>query len=264
MSQKILFEADIADGYSLRNTIGMLKNEINEISLIISASKISISFINQGRYAWHEIEIAGSELSSYHYHITDADHWAIVVSTAELFNVTKMIGRKDGIKISLVEGLEKLSLQPVKSRKESGQTGPSYVNIINKEGERSVPVRCNYADPNVKIQNQEFADVFNRAGNLKCKYMELIGYNHKMMLNAILPDGTCGLNSYFDQGPSDSQPMVSIKIPLNTVKTLSKLHNISPHNSLLKFSFYEKHPVKIESKIGTYGTYIIYLRDSVD
>lgn len=263
LNHKCLFLADIADGYSLRNTICMLKNETNEITLLVSKTKITITFVNKGQYAVHNLVILGSELSNYIYNITDGDEHPFIVSTTELFNVTKMISRKDGIKIFWTGG-EKLSLQPIKSRKETGQTGPSFINIINKEYEKYTFIESEYLEPSVKMQNLEFSEIFSRSSTLKCKHMEMDGYVDAMVLKAILHDGTCGLLSTFGnpQRSLISERLVNIKIPINTIKTLSKLNNISPPSTLLKFSFLANTPVKIESKIGTYGIYQIYLRDA--
>lgn len=52
---------------------------------------------------------------------------------------------------------------------------------------------------------------------------------------------------------------VEVKIPIKTVRALAKIHNMSTTGSQLKFHFAIGHPVKIVSRIGVYGTYIIYL-----
>lgn len=56
----------------------------------------------------------------------------------------------------------------------------------------------------------------------------------------------------------------TIRVPISTVKALSKIHNISPQGTHLKlfFSKSENHEyTKIESPIGTYGKYEIFLRN---
>ena len=59
----------------------------------------------------------------------------------------------------------------------------------------------------------------------------------------------------------DYENLTTIKVPINTVKTLGKIHNISPPGSQIKFYFNPNKPTKIESAVDTYGTYIIFLRD---
>ncbi len=54
--------------------------------------------------------------------------------------------------------------------------------------------------------------------------------------------------------------LTTVNIPISTVKSFSKIHNISFPGTLLRFYFEKGAPTKIESPIGTYGSYTIYLR----
>lgn len=56
------------------------------------------------------------------------------------------------------------------------------------------------------------------------------------------------------------EDLMTVRTPISTVKALSKIHNISPPGSFLSFFFAENKPIKIVSKIGTYGTCTICLR----
>ncbi len=58
----------------------------------------------------------------------------------------------------------------------------------------------------------------------------------------------------------NKEDIIKVKIPVCTVKSLSKIHNISPTGTLLRFYFGKDLPIKLESTIGTYGSYTIYLR----
>lgn len=58
-----------------------------------------------------------------------------------------------------------------------------------------------------------------------------------------------------------SEDLMTVKVPISTVKALSKIHNISPAGTLLRFYFAESKPTKLESPIGTYGVYTICLRN---
>jgi hypothetical protein len=57
------------------------------------------------------------------------------------------------------------------------------------------------------------------------------------------------------------EDLMTVRTPISTVKALSKIHNISPPGSFLSFYFAENKPIKIISKIGTYGTCTICLRN---
>lgn len=268
----MLFLAHIIDGYSFRNTICMLKNESDEITLIINKSNICITFINKQQYAIHDLIIQGEELENYQYNIPSTDQYPITVNTTELFNVTKSAGRKDGLKIYWLEGSEKLTVEAIKSSKETGRSPSLYVNIINKDFQPPALMNeYSNADVSIKIQTREFSDICSQTATLKCKYLELSGCTNYLYYKGILPDGSIGMsnkcqsqivvnNKKSEKVISDSD-LISVKIPLITIKTLSKLHNISPANTLLKFSFVKDKPIKIESKIGSYGIYKIYIRN---
>lgn len=57
------------------------------------------------------------------------------------------------------------------------------------------------------------------------------------------------------------EDLTTVRVPISTVKALSKIQNISPQGTLLRFYFAENHPTKIESAIGTFGLYTICLRN---
>lgn len=59
-----------------------------------------------------------------------------------------------------------------------------------------------------------------------------------------------------------TEDLMTVKIPIATVKALSKIHNISQQGTLLQFFFAERKPTKLVSPIGTYGTYTICLRNA--
>ena len=59
-----------------------------------------------------------------------------------------------------------------------------------------------------------------------------------------------------------TEDLMTVKVPIGTVKALSKIHNISPPGTQLRFYFSEGKPTKLESPIGTYGTYTICLRNA--
>ncbi len=262
---KTLFLANISDGYFLRNTICMLKNESDEITLLLTKDSILISFINKGLYGIHDITLEGKEIE-YQYNILDRDEYPITVNTGEFFNATKSIGRKDGLKIYWLEGQEKLSIRPIKLNKETGQFSDTYINIIQKEYRKCEFTNdFNTDELCIRMPNKNFTDICTQAITAKCKYLELTGNSNIILFKGVLPDGTCGTESQY-QSPSSKKTLEDlnkVRIPILTIKTLSKLHNISHIGSMLKFSFVQDKPMKIESKIGSSGIYKIYLRNKV-
>lgn len=261
---KILFLAHVTEGYSLRNTICMLKNESDEITMVLDRDTITIKFQNKGQYAIHEVTIHGKKLENFKYNIESASY-PITVNTTELVNATKSVGRKDGLKIYWLEGQSKIIIEPIKSSKDAGSTAMTFVNIINKEYNGSDFFNNQSADLNIKIQARVFSELCSQANTSKCNYLEIGTTQKEVHFVGIMPDGTTGLESnhpYPNSAPDAStDTVIKIRVPMATIKTLSKLYNISPSGALLKLSFAANNPIRIKSKIGYYGTYKIYLRN---
>ena len=53
---------------------------------------------------------------------------------------------------------------------------------------------------------------------------------------------------------------VLVRVPISTFKSLSKINNISPKGTILRFYIEKNSPIKIETIIGIPGTYQIYLK----
>lgn len=286
MLQKTLFTCKISDGYSFRNTLSMSKNETDEITMLISEKKMVIAFFNKGGYCVHDIYVDGDELLYFRYNIVGYDEYAITVNTNDILKTTKGVGRKDAIKIKWMENSDRLIIQPEKSGRDNSRALDSYVNIISKAYNKLELLNDFAGNENViKILSKDFSEICSQVSSHKCAHLEITGNSEKMIFKGILPDGTIVIN--YDHIPyinaayknidiveticNDKDKCqlnvlkydntVKIIIPLNTVKTLSKFQNISPSGTLLKFYFVRGKAVKIESKIGTYGTYNMYLRD---
>ncbi len=282
MNTKVLFSAEITDGYSLRNSISMIKNEQDDITLLISKKKICITFLNKGENAVHDILINTDDLHEYHYNIP-SEEYSITVNTTELLNATKPVGRKDSLKISLNDGSKKLNIQPIKSSKNNGRASVSFISIINKECIKyDLLSQYDENDAYIKIQNREFSDICAQATTQKCNFLEITANGNIVTFKGVLSDGSYGMVSRYVATNTNHEEEkitkvntgkghmelnileteeVSIKLPSNSIKTMAKLHNIAPTGTELKFIFAAGKPIKIESKIGTYGNYVIYLRN---
>jgi len=53
---------------------------------------------------------------------------------------------------------------------------------------------------------------------------------------------------------------ILVRVPKSTFKSLSKIDKIAPKGSVLRFYLEKNQPIKIETGIGTIGTYQIYLK----
>ena len=71
MDAQTLFLVHIMDGYSFRNTIGIIKNETDYATMVLSPNGIEISFINTSKCAIHKIVLDTRELTMYRYNFVD-------------------------------------------------------------------------------------------------------------------------------------------------------------------------------------------------
>jgi hypothetical protein len=297
----------IADGYSFGKMIGIVKNEAEKVGLIFSPKKIECSFTNKSVGALHKFVINTQEVTQYIYNTKDENgkltpEYPITVDTNELFSTTKGLGRGDGIRIYWLDGDNKLNVQPVKSStKDPGRASALFVKILS-HGANNMHFNDDYqADPNVRVQAKDFADLCAQANSLKCSSLDIIGSNSDVVFQGMSPNNTPKCVSRFKSqvavsttGPSKEQlqeldsllsnlkfehgpttpsnsnvtlnivrpeDLMTVRVPISTVKALSKIHNISPKGTLLRFWFAPNKPIKIESPIGTYGVYIIRLRN---
>lgn len=306
-TSQTLFLMHIMDGYSFRNTIGIIKSETDYATMVVSEKQIEISFLNTSKCAVHRIVLHPQEFTMYRYNIRDQEgnlmkEYPIAFETNEMFNTTKGIGRRDGIRLYWLAGDNKINVQPIKmSTKDPGRAGALFVKILTMEHVR-YNIGTYNPEPNVRVQAKDFADLCSQANTLKCTNLEIVGHTSGVTFKGILANQTmASINRFVSQtevpktakaasnmeeidnlldslrftdnhvaapitsGLSlnivKSEDLMTVKVPIATVKALSKIHNISPSGTLLRFSFAEGKPTKIESPVGTYGLYTICLRN---
>lgn len=304
-TEQPLFMFQIMDGYSFRNTMGIIKSEIEEATMIVSAQSVEISFLNSSRCGVHNITLHPQEFTIYRYNIRDEEgnllpEYPIGFKTSEMFNTTKGIGKRDGIRLYWLLGDNKINVQPIKtSTKDPGRAAALFVKILPLEHKR-YGTFTDKTEPNVKVQAKDFADLCSQAGTSKCSCLQIIGYPNGVEFKGILPNQAEAFISRFisqtqiinpkapeklanideidsilknftflenQSGPKlslnivQNEDFMAVKVPIATTKALSKIHNISSTGTMLKFFFVEGKPTRLESPIGTYGTYVISLRN---
>jgi hypothetical protein len=302
-----LFLIHIMDGYSFRNTIGIIKSETEYATMVLSERTVEISFLNTSKCAVHKIVLYTPEFTMYRYNIRDQNgalipEYPIAFETNEIFNTTKGIGRRDGIRLYWMPGENKINVQPIKTTtKDPGRAGALFVRILTMEHMRYDTGLYN-SEPNVRVQAKDFADLCSQANTLKCAHLEIIGHNNAVVFKGILPNQTvASINKFVSQTETTrtakvaaniddfdtmfghlrvndaplalptttglslnivkTEDLMTVRVPIATVKALSKIHNISPGGTQLRFHFVEGKPTKLQSPIGTYGLYDIYLRN---
>lgn len=291
----------LSDGYTLRNSFMIMKGEIDVTTMILSPTGIEISFVNENKCGVHDVVLHASEFSMYRYDFRDEEgnllpEYPVSFSIDEMFNTTKNIGRKDGVRMYLLKDDDKINVQPIKTTtKDPGRAGAMFVNLVNVEYNRHQVPGTYPTEANVKVQSKDISEIFSQASTLKCNCVQIDGKNSSVIIKSVLPNKTlAAVNKFVSQtsvilpkavdtsavehlissaslvkseskfklnikSPDD---IISVIVPISTIKSLSKIHNISASGTMLRFYFTAGRPVKLESPIGMYGTYTIWLRNS--
>lgn len=300
-----LFMIHILDGYSFRNLMGIIKHEINQASMILSEKSIEISFISSNGHSGHNILLFPYDCAKWSYNLRDEygelyEEFPIAFDTTQFFNTTKSIGKRDGIRIYLLPGDDKLSVQLLKvSTKNPGSAEIFMIKILNIEHSRYTPPVYT-TEPNIRVLAKDFTEMCGCVIDQRCETLDAEADNNAIIFKGIQANRNVayikryeGQNNQCSQQESvqlasnindisnmlrnmstdEKKPTnrpklrlnvvsnnnVSVKIPIVTIKSISKIHNISNNNTLLKFYVEKGKPLKISSSISGYGLYEITL-----
>lgn len=300
-----LFLIHMLDGYSFRNLMGIVKHEINQTSMILSEKSIEISFVSSNGCSGHRILLRPLDCVKWSYNLRDENgnlygEYPIAFETTEFFNITKSIGKRDGIRIYLLPGDNKLNIQLLKvSTKDPGSAEIFMIKILQTEHSRYTPQT--YKDePNIRVLAKNFTDMCSCVIDQKCEVLEVTGNESGIIFKGIQGNkNDVYIKRYEAQSPQSSSRqdnvqlasnigdianmlnnmrinenksatrsglslnvvnsnLISIKIPISTIKGISKLHNLSSNGMLLKFYIEKGKPLKIACPIGIYGDYEIF------
>lgn len=216
----------------------------------------------------------------------------------EVYNTIKNIGMNDSVRLFLINTESSVMVQPLKSSsKDMGQFKVFKFDIIETEYTR-YEVGEYKTTPNIKIYSKSFSDLCSEVGNVKCEYIDIEADGEAVTFRGF--NGSkkeVYINRYDDLSTSNSKPKIvaanisdidnliskiniseiskpktglklkvinedhsTVRVPMSTFKSLSKIDNISPKGSVLRFYLEKNQPIKIETAIGTFGTYQIYLK----
>lgn len=262
-----VFKTTILNGYYLRNTLNVIKNEVDKLTFCISANEITLSFSNN--ISNHKIQLYAEPLLSYVYRIPDhsgevPECYYITVHTQELVDRTKSIGKKDKVILSIDANMKQLCVQPIKSENDARSFTAGLVQILNAEPTSSNIDDTPYDDARkIKIVAKDLADVCSRLTAQKAKYLGIILEGNVLNLQCIDAQKTAVyINTTLCDTDASEDDKYAYFIPTEKAKSLSKIHNTSQHPSVISLYFLEDYPLKIVSKIGDFGTHTFYFKNS--
>lgn len=262
------FLIEINDGYTFRNSMGVIKNEANYAMMFLTPEILEISCINSSKCACHNIILDIKMLNKYLY-LDDKPSIAFPFETEEFFNTIKSIERNDGLQIYALKKENKFEVHPLSANKIPG--GYFSINFSNTEIART-EINGSYDHCNVEIPGKVFTKICTNTNTVKCNNLEILGYSKEAIFQGIQPNNNLIFVVGVKEDGSDltkeeienlknHNAISSVRVPINTVKALSKIHNISLKKcSKLSFYFHEDEPMKISCNIGNYGIYNIGLR----
>lgn len=276
MTDGRIFGMKIADGYYLRNTLNIIKNEIDKVTLCINSKSVRISFVNRFKVANHIIDIFDEKLLKFAFTPQNdiEEEYKATIPTADLVNSTKPIGKKDQVSIYIDHARNFLSVQPIKAERDVRSSIEVFARILNEEGMRADRIDDSLYDNarKVSIIARELADICSRLTSQKSKYLRIYFNGSILTLSSISAQNEETFVNQIhvldeDEIDEDDEFMVdpiSIDIPAETAKSLSKIHNTSHQPSVINFYFIhggEKvPPVKLVSAIGSFGRHTIYFK----
>lgn len=197
MSNRVILSATFGEAYTFRHAVAIMHREIAQACFTFTEHEIYIGFSNNQNCIIHNITINTRELKDYVYNIVDQNgvlvpSYNIGFDTTQLYQFTKSINRRDGLKIYLLaeSQLDVLCIFPLRTGvKDANKINAFFLKIMHvKQVIIDQGSGVNSTEPNVKIQAKEFTDVCGQAIDTKCAYVEIIGYPKGIIFRGILSD----------------------------------------------------------------------------
>jgi hypothetical protein len=270
--EEYIFEIVITDGYSFRNLIEYLKITNSKGNLVFRDDGIYYQQTNVDNSILNEFEIRSKDLGSYRYN-SDKEIF-VGVNLSNLRQITKPVGRRDGIRMYMLKDDPKEYLyfliyaNKAEIRENISYIQPEHVDNIYYKIEGFTRKDC---DPNLFIAAGQFTKLFTTISSLKCVNCLITAYQNGVSFQGNKVNGTsghlerygiCGSKSAsFNDGTNvDDEKVGLITIDNQKIKALTKLGNLA-HNDSIKIYMENDCPLKLITNIGSYGKLTIYILD---
>jgi len=289
-----LIVAYFTDGYSFRNVLGFFRQTCTRANLIFTPDGISIKEADPSDTILADCKIKTDDLTEYQYNAYNDDGELIEALacgfvTLEMQKATKMVGKKDAIKLyTKKEENPKIYIQVIHAGSKSDNgLGLRIVSILEVDINDYTDIKYERKSPNARAASTEFAKICADFSSLKCTFTNVIGFEEGIMFQGVESGTVRGVETYgkiHDMRPlmatsnkysfggkntTSSKPKLNIAMPgeicrvrVNgkTIRAMTKFNNLSP-TGVIKFFLEEGNPLKIVSPIGCYGKLILYIKD---
>lgn len=295
-SEKPIVVANFSDGYSLRNVLAFVRQTCTRANLIFTKDSITIKEADATDTILAHCEIYADDLTEYQYNFCDdqgnpIEAMACGFMTVDMQKATKMVGKKDAIKISTIrEKNPKIYVQVTHAgSKSDSNLGLRIVPTLDVEVHDFKEIPYKRTSPNARAPSTEFAKVCTDFSSLKCTYTDIIGFDNGIMfqgvesgtiksietygkVNKFKPHNIISASTKYSLSPANpgaNAPKLHVsmkgevsRVRINgkTIRAMCKFNNLSP-TGVIKFFLEDGNPLKIVSPVGCYGRLTLYIKD---
>jgi len=281
-----LFVCQFNDGYSFRNEIEYLKSTNTEGNIIFRKNSITYTKSNGQNTLLNCLKIRTDDIT-YYFNDKSVDEVILGFSLSEFARITKAIGKRDGFRIYMTKD-ENDSNPPRAScvllshnAQVSSQQNVSYLNPKEVPVEEYEIIKSlkNKIEPNCSPSISEFCRSCSALNTAKCIHVRILCYQNSLELEGLDPSGRIIKKYRFGSSQlnvdplaindnditiNTEKPIVTHTVHVSTIKAISRMTNISPQSSLIKFFFDVECPILISIKVGTYADHETYIRNEVN
>lgn len=284
--------AEFSDGYSLRNLVEYLRLTNYHGTFKFTSDQITYDQMDGKESILNCVTIDTHELTDYNIQSSTGEV-CMRVSLPEMRQRTKNIGKKDRAVISKLAYDNNMYLEVYSQNSASTGDRPNVYIINTIKAETKIYKRPEYnverKKPNCAVYQGDFAKFCSSFISIKCNYVTAHGFETGILFRGMSPtheiigvkefgkcDETQINNTIVNQESVDHTNIIkpgtkpprlqiyehveleSIKIPIDIIKGLAKLNNLSATGNIKMFFEYNK-PLGLICSIGTYGDISVFL-----
>lgn len=280
---ELLFSVQFDDAYHIRNLFEYLRVISIDANLIFSKNSIECSCANGIRTILNKFVIRTSDLP---YYFNDVyKDVAVGVNLGSFARTTKNIGKKDAFKMFMIMGINKVFYEIIATTNSGMMTQSSGSIDVKVVDDMDVTFPTEFdQQPVQSIPINTFCHNCSVLANLRCTRVVITGYEHALKLEGIdnydqiqnvqrfYPSKMHLIRSNVDDSVSVlinknavdadiGEQQQKVKVPMLTIKWISKLSNISPHGDRILIHAEPTKPIRLSGNIGYYGRFEIYLKN---
>nr|QBK93038.1 MAG: proliferating cell nuclear antigen [Pithovirus LCPAC403] len=290
VENKIIVQAEFYDGYSFKKLIETLSTVISNGNLIFTQDTWYLCELNPNKTTMVFVAIRTNELIDYKFdHHKDELKMGIDFQT--LHKHSKTIGKKNSVIFRVEENGSPDNLLIVLSSENASNSAVSPITVADDNV--GMPAYPN--EKPILVKGGPFSKICASMGQLPNLLEDTViisayqnGFrmealesskesirtmdfgdlytddNQKLKENPVTEEFSAVLDkkhpAYITKADASSGVIVRFGIEKNKIKMLSRLDSLS-HMGIIKFSFSKDSPMKVSCRIGSYGTFVMYVKE---